>query len=449
MCGLFGIISSESTAFKSAPKFIKDAFIAGSVRGTDSCGIMQVNAAGGIESHKQLGNGVNFVESEVSQAIIEGSETAWATFGHNRSATTGGIKGSAAHPFVFYNDSDEPYFAGMHNGTISGWVSTKHVSDTHWALGEIAKHGKDAFNKLTGTYVFIWIDHEEDPEKIHIARNKDRPIHMAFVKGGKNVLFASEAGMLYWLAERNNIEIEEDTVFLLEEEHIYSFSIKNPQAYTKEKIVKTHTTATTSTTRTVEQGGVTNWDRTRREDLSRAVRRILSDAAVTRLNDMSNGMIIPPADAVETPPFDLTPDDPQLRNNEIAKKAREQIENARDLGYLGEMFDFEPIEYSKDECVMYGVCYKSDNPALDPNNKPILIDAKISGITDSMHQRMMNATRIQGRCMRVILDDQGAAGPEVVIRKPLELTTLDKSKEVIQLNLEASRTARDQEIART
>lgn len=407
MCGLFGLISCE-TAFKPGPKFIRDAFVAGSVRGTDSAGIFAVNAKGSIESHKQLGSGASFVQNDVAEALIEAADTSWATFGHNRSATTGGIKGAAAHPFIFYNANDEPYFAGMHNGTIQGWTSAKHVSDTHWALDELAKHGKDGLGKLNGTYVFVWTDQEDDPEKIHIARNKDRPIHMAFVEGGKTVLFASESGMLFWLAERNNIKLEENTAFLLDEEHVYSFPIKSPRNYTKSKIIKQSTAAPP------RQPTTTHYPSTQRHDTVSAVRGILSAPVSTREEDDRSEIV----DA----PFELTPTDPVIHNEEMVARVAQEIENAKELGYLGEKFEFDPIEYSKDEQIMYGVCYKSENPVLAGDHKPLLIDAKVLNISERLATKLMEADRIQGICGRVALDTEGQAGPEVILRRPLEFT---------------------------
>lgn len=236
MCGIFGIISCD-TSVPTGPGFIKDAFIAGSVRGVDSSGILQIQASGALRTQRLAVNGSLFVKDTQAGRIIDDADSAYATFGHNRSATSGGLGPAVAHPFSFY-ERGTLVFAGMHNGTLNWWdkANTLYRSDTEWALAQIKDKGIKALREMDGAFVFVWCNPVENDRVINIVRNKERPLFLATSPNYKTLMFASEAGMLYWLAERNGLKIKEDKVYNLEEDCVYSIPVDDPVHFTKVRI---------------------------------------------------------------------------------------------------------------------------------------------------------------------------------------------------------------------
>lgn len=284
MCGIAGFITSEQS-LKDAPAFIRSCLIAGAVRGVDASGIMQINSTGNLDAHKLPVCGSLFSQDPVAKQMIDDSDTAWATFVHNRHATTGKVDLAAAHPMTAYVEGDAA-FSLMHNGTLKNWNQTKYVSDTHWAADRIKTSGPAAIKAMDGAYCFVWADMVTDPNIINIIRNKDRPLHMAFLKGGKTVLFASEAGMLFWLAERAGFIIDENTVLALEEDQLYAFDIKDPRNYTKTE-VKQIPAGVTSNTAVSYADNKTSYDYQKK---LRLIKDFKEAAAAARIS-----MVTPPA----------------------------------------------------------------------------------------------------------------------------------------------------------
>ncbi len=245
MCGMFGVISGENR-WAPAAKYIKDSFLAGQVRGVDSSGLLQIDNKGNLLSHRLPVAGSMFLQDGTADKMVSDADDAWATFGHNRHATTGGKTYRAAHPFTMYDDQGDAAFCGMHNGTLTGWDQSKYVSDTQWAMYKLQKDGVTAVNTMNGAYAFFWVDSQEDPNIINFIRNKERPMHMGFVKDKKIAVFASEPGMLYWLAQRNDITLEEESVLCLNENTHYQFNIKDARKYTTTEIVRPATTNASS-----------------------------------------------------------------------------------------------------------------------------------------------------------------------------------------------------------
>ena len=63
-----------------------------------------------------------------------------------------------------------------------------------------------SLEKIEGTYSLVWYD--EFDMSLNFARNKERPMYFCTIKNSKSIIFASEPAMIYWLATRNNIEVD-------------------------------------------------------------------------------------------------------------------------------------------------------------------------------------------------------------------------------------------------
>lgn len=273
MCGIHGVITSKKRE-NNADDFIKQGFITGTLRGTDSSGLASIKTVPGEATYQKLPvNGAFFMTDKYAATLARTAcEPYTVSIGHTRAATSGPIGLSEAHPF-FIGD-DERQLIGVHNGSLTGWQSKPYGKDykvdSEWALSHIYTHGKEAFKDFTGAFVFVWWD-SADKDVVHIALNDARPLFVAFTTEG-NMLFASEAGMLYWLAERNSMKLEGKVRKLLSN-FWYQFRMEDLIDYVKEALpVKAAAPVKT----VYNNGSYTNSGFVNRDHVS-AVTRILDD----------------------------------------------------------------------------------------------------------------------------------------------------------------------------
>lgn len=227
MCGISFVIHSnhQTTGFRSIKytQLFEDMLVAGAVRGTDSTGCFQITRDNKVfygKSGETSGAAVN--NSTSIKAVIKSADEEPITVGHVRAATQGDVNEANAHPFIGHkNNAGKDYIIGVHNGTLYGWEyhGTAHDVDSAWAYQHLAEKGIAAFEDFYGAYAMVWFD-TEHPGKVFLGRNKERPLSIARSMDGKSIIGASEAGMLQWLAKRNDIEIGE--VYSLDEDNLFS-----------------------------------------------------------------------------------------------------------------------------------------------------------------------------------------------------------------------------------
>lgn len=236
MCGLAGCIIKNYE--RNADDFIRDSFVAGSLRGMDSSGIAQIDVNKRLyDVHKLPLNGSYFITDRVAGGMIgDANKAGMVTITHTRHATVGGINKNTAHPFECRLD-DDGVLVGAHNGTLTNWKTKPGAKDydvdSEWALNHILKEKYDAFEDFTGAYCFVWWD-ADTKDFLNIARNKERPMHVVMLESG-GMAYASEAGMLYWLLERRDVKMK-GPIMELEAGYWYKFPVDNPAEYTRVKL---------------------------------------------------------------------------------------------------------------------------------------------------------------------------------------------------------------------
>lgn len=352
MCGIFGLANGPAgrTVSHAVCSLVKQAFIVGSLRGFDSSGVFQQDAKG-MWLHKAAMPGYFFVDDKKASRFLRDADVSMLTVGHNRAATEGKVTDDNAHPFTVY--SEDPVTAtsgmviGVHNGTLNGWKSREDAKgfsvDSEWAFTRIARDGVDAFKKFYGAYCFVWTDDRVD-DRFFIARNDQRPMHFAYMKDGDRMLFASEAGMLSWLAERNNIVLE-DKIYVVEPDQLYTFQYNALRAFTKVSIPKAEYASSYSGT--YRSGSYTE---AAGETFLKKLREAVTSGSGKRRPKESVVPVLPPKDLEVLPQQSINP----FLDNFADPATDDEALQAYMLGVHDLKVSFEPVLYDDDKHELYG-----------------------------------------------------------------------------------------------
>jgi Glutamine amidotransferase domain len=212
MCGIVGLVSSYSNGFthKEASVF-SDLLFLDTVRGFDSTGVFGVTNDGNVSIHKEASHGLDFLRTKEYKAFNSDMVTEGKIMvGHNRAATRGTIIDKNAHPF-WVDDK----IVLVQNGTYKG--SHSHLKDTAVDTEAIAHTIADspsieeALQKINASYALVWYNAET--EELNLIRNSERPLWLAeYYTSG--IAFASEANMLRYAFERNDVKLKKEPVEL-------------------------------------------------------------------------------------------------------------------------------------------------------------------------------------------------------------------------------------------
>ena len=212
MCGIFGV-SSSTALNQTQQRFITQCTFVGTLRGVDSTGLCLVDKENNVEVFKKALSGPDFFTSRLGQSCLEELENSFLVIGHNRAATRGKVNDLTAHPFQYGN------ITAVHNGTLS-WQSslpvTKHTVDSEnliESMSQIEDITADSLaefmSKVEGSYAINAYD--QSTEMLWLVRNDERPLSYLTDTNG-DLYWASEAGMLLWVAERVGIKFKPENV---------------------------------------------------------------------------------------------------------------------------------------------------------------------------------------------------------------------------------------------
>ena len=204
MCGIVGVAGEVN--FKTR-KLFRRLLELDTVRGPHSTGVFTVNLQNELKFDKIVGTPWDFFsESKVFDNNFNNGVYK-VMVGHNRWATHGKITEENAHPFDFDK------LIGVHNGTIDGkafqWLRENgkgHVVDSYMLYSAFDKTGmKETINNIDGAWSCVWWDKEE--KSINFIRNSKRPMHYAYTKDEKTLIFASEPWMIIAAAYTSEVEL--------------------------------------------------------------------------------------------------------------------------------------------------------------------------------------------------------------------------------------------------
>lgn len=204
MCGLVGVFGYLGL---SEVDYFKQALHCDLVRGEDSTGIAVIDAKGDVETFKQALVPTDLLDMKrVDKAI---THTKMGFIGHNRKATLGGVNAANAHPFT------HDHITLAHNGTLDNkyelqisYKESPHFgTDSELVCWLIANYGfEEVVPKLEGAFALTWWDSNE--KALYVVRNDERVF--SYLALTDTFIWASEGGMLDWIAKRNKLNIKAD-----------------------------------------------------------------------------------------------------------------------------------------------------------------------------------------------------------------------------------------------
>lgn len=209
MCGHIGLVNGTVVGIRGR-SFMEQGLFADQLRGIDATGMALVDKNNKVDVFKRALAASDFIQTNMGKRALKKVEDSFVVIGHNRAATIGKTEDETSHPFDFGR------FVGAHNGTIAQYRNilpiTKYPVDSMNLIASFNEAGNlhDILSKVhTGSYAVVVYDKEE--EKLLLARNDDRPLHI--VQNDYGIMWASEAAMLYWIASRNNL-LNKDSKFI-------------------------------------------------------------------------------------------------------------------------------------------------------------------------------------------------------------------------------------------
>jgi len=222
MCGLVGVFSSNMLT--KHKEVLETLLILDTFRGRDSTGVAAIRANADTHVIKSTVTGYEFTEGPKLAQHLRLNDFCW--IGHNRFGTVGKNVKTNAHPFEILDNDGSCIVVGAHNGTLRN----KHVLTDHSKFGtdsealfsSIAFEGlEDTLSKVEGAWALTYYDHLL--EELKLLRNKERPLFYAFEAGKKTLVWASEIWMIRVAMSRAGIKLDEDKVYEVKEDTLYSF----------------------------------------------------------------------------------------------------------------------------------------------------------------------------------------------------------------------------------
>jgi predicted glutamine amidotransferase len=221
MCGLVGVLSKNYNGFSAKDRDVfHELLYIDVVRGDDSTGVMLVDRDGNLELAKEATDAQNYQRSQEYNTLMQHAfRDGAAMIGHNRKAPRGVINDENAHPFVV-----DDRIVLVHNGTL--WGDHKKIADVEvdsHAIAHLIHQNEDdveaALKEVNGAYALIWYDVQK--RSMNFVRNSQRPLF--FLETSNSWVWASEAGMLAWMASRHQLTAV-GKIELLPEGELHTFT---------------------------------------------------------------------------------------------------------------------------------------------------------------------------------------------------------------------------------
>jgi hypothetical protein len=261
MCGIVGFVGKPKSnpVPSSRGDWFEEALVCDVLRGMDSTGVVSVSTEGVVTTGKKAIWSPDYIGTRSYERVRRTFSDAQFLIGHNRKATTGSLGNDGAHPFT------HGHITLVHNGSLAQtWRSDLGVFNMGFDVDSEAiayalsqAPAEEVIPKIRGAFALVWYDAEL--KALRFVRNDDRPLHLSYNEGKDYFMFASEGGMIDWLATRNGFDMSKaynlkpanlcsvdlDTLALEQEE----IKLAVPFSYTTSGGGRSRKTTTPSTTK--------------------------------------------------------------------------------------------------------------------------------------------------------------------------------------------------------
>lgn len=203
MCGIVAVAGFISANEEKAFKLMLELDV---IRGRHSTGIIAVDYAKNVYSHKEAWLPQDFLETTQVKNIFQ--KNLKLLVGHNRHATVGGVSKATAHPFEFDK------VIGVHNGTTSKFLFDGHTDfavDSEALYNHLNNLGVESmWENMSGAASLVYYDKET--QRLNFLRNAERPMHRRESEDGKTVFFASEGWMIHIACVKSGVKLKKEDV---------------------------------------------------------------------------------------------------------------------------------------------------------------------------------------------------------------------------------------------
>ena len=226
MCGIYGIAKSPTPytgrQLKVVKKVLRDIAVDSETRGSHSSGIAKVGANTRI--YKSLLPSSKFVDTkEYNQSVKSLKDESYILLGHTRFATEGAIVKSNAHPFRVGD------VVGAHNGCVynieemQGKLDKQCPVDSQLIFKAINDKDniQEAVQDFDSDFALSFV--KKNPMVLHLCRESNRPLCIAYVPEYKTLFYASESSFIedaLFDAGIKNVD-----VYSLNKNTLYSFDV--------------------------------------------------------------------------------------------------------------------------------------------------------------------------------------------------------------------------------
>lgn len=233
MCGIFGFAKTEKNLSPVAEHqlrgVIMDLACLNESRGKDGTGIALMTKS---DTHvlKEAKPATELFETKRFQDVIRRiSSRTLLCLGHTRLATIGSVHNNHCHPFI----SDD--YVGVHNGhflnretllkkynkepqtPVDSEAIFRVLDGTKQISGVISK-----LKEMSGDFA-LGFAHRLDPFRLYLVRNDERPLHVAYIRRFKTLIWTSEREHLAFSLLRNDLEAR---VYSIRQDHLYCADVR-------------------------------------------------------------------------------------------------------------------------------------------------------------------------------------------------------------------------------
>ncbi len=212
MCGLTCVLSGWLS--DNDVEVFKQLLIVSSLRGWDSTGTISIGKDKWEDPIQATvdrcsGDPYSFLMLTNWQEETKKLRTIRSLVGHCRYATKGEVTLKNAHPFK------HKHIIGVHNGTIHGKFdhSDLYNTDSHALFHNIAekgvKEGLEHIHEASNSMAFALIFYDTKAKNLHIIRNAERPLFIAYNDLKTKIFLSSEEQMLKLVLTREKIAHED------------------------------------------------------------------------------------------------------------------------------------------------------------------------------------------------------------------------------------------------